>query len=78
VSNDTGPGQIAGALGPPLVMMFSWSNPLRVGPYGRPQCIVARDANKRGLANRSRDPQHRIQNITLDEVYAKATEQLTG
>jgi heptosyltransferase I len=76
VSNDTGPGHIAGALGRPLVMMFSWSNPLRVGPYGRPQCIVARDISSRGLANRSRNPQHSIQNITLEEVYARAIEQL--
>lgn len=78
VSNDTGPGHIAAALGRPLVMMFSWSNPLRVGPYGRPQCIVARDADKRGLANRSRNPQHSIRHITLDEVYAKAVQQLRG
>lgn len=76
VSNDTGPGQIAAALGRPLVMMFSWSNPLRVGPYGRPQCIVAKGISGRGLANRSRNPQHSIQNITLEEVYAKAVEQL--
>jgi heptosyltransferase-1 len=76
VSNDTGPGHIAGALGRPLVMMFSWSNPLRVGPYGRPQCIVARDIDQRGMANRSRNPQHAIKHITLDEVYAKAVEQL--
>jgi len=76
VSNDTGPGQIAAALGRPLVMMFSWSNPLRVGPYGRLRCVVARDADKRGLASRSRNPQHSIQHITLDEVYAKAVEQL--
>jgi heptosyltransferase-1 len=76
VSNDTGPGQIAAALGRPLVMMFSWSNPLRVGPYGRPQCVVARDTDKRGLASRSRNPQHSIRHITLDEVYAKVIEQL--
>lgn len=76
VSNDTGPGHIAGALGRPLVMMFSWSNPLRVGPYGRPQCIVARDIESRGLSNRSRDPRHSVQYITLDEVYARALEQL--
>jgi len=76
VSNDTGPGHIASALGRPLVMMFSWSNPLRVGPYGRPQCIVARDVSDRGLANRSRNRLHSIQNITLDEVYAKTIEQL--
>jgi len=76
VSNDTGPGHIAGALGRPLVMMFSWSNPLRVGPYGRPECVVARDMASRGLAIKSRDPQHAIQHITFDEVYAKAIEQL--
>jgi len=76
VSNDTGPGHIAAALGRPLVMMFSWSNPLRVGPYRRPQCVVARDADKRGLANRSRNPQHSIGHITLDEVHTKVVEQL--
>jgi len=58
--------------------MFSWSNPLRVGPYGRPQCIVARDISSRGLANRSRNPQHGIRHLTLDEVYSRAVEQLHG
>ncbi len=76
ISNDTGPGHIAAALGKPLVMMFSWSNPLRVGPYHRPECIVARDVSSRGLAIKSRNPQHAIQYITLDEVYAKVIEQL--
>ena len=76
VSNDTGPGHIAAALGRPLVMMFSWSNPLRVGPYGRPECIVGRDIASRGLAIKSRNPQHAIQHITFDEVYAKVVEQL--
>jgi lipopolysaccharide heptosyltransferase I len=76
VSNDTGPGHIAAALGKPLVMMFSWSNPLRVGPYRRPGCVVARDAAARGLANRSRNPRHAIKYITLEEVYAKVVEQL--
>lgn len=76
VSNDTGPGHIAAALGKPLVMMFSWSNPLRVGPYHRPECIVGRDIESRGLAIRSRNPQHAVQFITLDEVYTKVVEQL--
>jgi heptosyltransferase-1 len=76
VSNDTGPGHIAAALGRPLVMLFSWSNPLRVGPYGRPECVVARDISARGLINRSRNPLHSIQHLTLDEVYTKAVEQL--
>lgn len=78
VSNDTGPGHIAAALGRPLVMLFSWSNPLRVGPYRRPECIVARDMPTRGLAIKSRNPLHAIQYITLEEVYAKVVEQLAG
>jgi len=77
VSNDTGPGHIAAALGKPLVMMFSWSNPLRVGPYGRPECVIARDAD-RGLAIKSTDPAHAIDHITFDDVYAKVGEQLSG
>jgi lipopolysaccharide heptosyltransferase I len=76
VSNDTGPGHIAAALGRPLVMMFSWSNPLRVGPYGCPECIVARDVESRGLARKSKDPSHAIDRITLEEVYTRAAQQL--
>jgi len=58
------------------VMMFSWSNPLRVGPYGRPECIVGRDVNARGLAIKSTDPSHAITHITFDEVYARVAAQL--
>jgi len=76
VSNDTGPGQIAAALGRPMVMMFSWSNPLRVGPYRRPQCVVARNADRRGLAVKSRNPRHGIDYITVDEVHRAVVEQL--
>ena len=65
VSNDTGPGHIAAALGRPLVMMFSWSNPLRVGPYGRPECIVGRDVAEQGPGDQeprstARDPAHHL------------------
>jgi len=78
ISNDTGPGHIAAALGRPLVMMFSWSNPLRVGPYHRPECLVGRDLDKRGMAIKSSNPMHAIEHITLDEVYTRVAEQLTG
>ncbi len=77
ISNDTGPGHIAAALGRPLVMMFSWSNPLRVGPYQRPECVVARDISARGLAIKSRNPAHAIVHITLDEVYERVVQQMS-
>ncbi len=78
VSNDTGPGHIAAATGVPLVLMFGKSNPIRVGPYGRKQCIVAIDAEGRGLAINSTDPKHNISEITIDQVYKKVCGQLNN
>ena len=76
VSNDTGPGHIAAALGTPLVLMFSWSNPARIAPYERSECIVAREPHGRGLKIKSTDPKHNVDTITVDEVYQKVCEQL--
>ena len=78
VSNDTGPGHIAAALGTPLVLMFSWSNPARIAPYGRPECMVAREPYGRGLEIKSTDPRHNVRNITVDEVFQKVCEQMNS
>lgn len=78
VSNDTGPGHIASALGTPLVMMYSWSNPARIAPYGRLECMVAREPYGRGLKIKSKNPKHSIKTITIDEVFQKAREQLNS
>jgi len=77
VSNDTGPGHIAAALGTPLVLMYSWSNPARIAPYGRSECMVAREPYSRGFEIKSIDTKHNIKNITVDEVYQKACEQIS-
>ena len=76
VSNDTGPGHIAAALGTPLVMIFGRSNPVRVAPYERPECVVAIEPDGRGGEPDSSDPRYDIQNITLDQVYQKVCKQL--
>ena len=76
VSNDTGPGHIAAALGPPLVMIFGRSNPARVAPYARPQCVAAIEPDGRGLEPDSPDHRYDIKNITIDQVYQKVCEQL--
>jgi len=78
VSNDTGPGHIAAALGTPLVLMYSWSNPARIAPYGRPECMVAREPYGRGLDIKSTDPRHSVRNITIDEVYQKVCQQMNS
>jgi lipopolysaccharide heptosyltransferase I len=77
VSNDTGPGHMAAALGTPLVLMFSWSNPARIAPYKRIECLVAREPFSRGRKIKSRDPKHNVDTITIDEVYQKVCEQLS-
>jgi len=76
ISNDTGPGHIAAALGTPLVMLFSWSNPARIAPYGRTECMVAREPFGRGMKIKSTDPGHLVKTITVDEVYEKVRGQL--
>jgi lipopolysaccharide heptosyltransferase I len=78
VSNDTGPGHIAAALGTPLVMMFSWSNPARIAPYGKSECIVASEPYGRGPKIKSTDPKHGIKAIAVDDVYQKICEQLNS
>jgi lipopolysaccharide heptosyltransferase I len=75
VSNDTGPGHIAAALGVPVVLIFGRSNPVRVAPYGRSHCVAAVEPDGRGFNADSKDPKHDIKAITVDEVYQKVCEQ---
>ena len=76
VSNDTGPGHIAAALGVPVVMIFGPTNPARVCPYRRPECVVAIEADKRGRKADSYDPKHDIRHITVEQVFEKVCEQI--
>ncbi len=76
VSNDTGPGHIAAALGRPLVLIFGRSNPARVAPYGRNNCVMAIEPNNRGFKADSTDPKHNITAVTVDDVYQKVCEQM--
>jgi len=76
VSNDTGPGHIAAASGVPLVLMFGRSNPVRVAPYGRKECVVAIDPDDRGLDINSTHPRHDIKAITVEQVFQKVCEQI--
>ena len=76
VSNDTGPGHIAGALGVPVVLIFGPTNPIRVAPYGRSETVVGIDVDKRGHAVNSSEPSYRIEAIEVEQVFSKVSEQL--
>ena len=76
VSNDTGPGHIAAALGTPVVLIFGRSNPARVAPYGRSHCVATVEPDGRGFKADSADPKHDIKAIMVDEVFQKVCEQM--
>jgi lipopolysaccharide heptosyltransferase I len=76
ISNDTGPGHIAAATGIPLVLMFGRANPIRLEPYGRKHCVMAIDPDGRGTAINDFDLKYDIKNITVEQVYQKASQQL--
>lgn len=77
VSNDTGPGHIAAALGTPLVLIFGWANPVRIAPYQRSDCVVAVEPFTRDPEQlRSTDPKHDITAITVEQVYREVCRQL--
>jgi ADP-heptose:LPS heptosyltransferase len=78
VSNDTGPGHIAGALGVPTVLIFGPTNPARVSPYGKPEAVVAVDGDKRGSRLHSSGQRYKIEAVGIKEVYAKVSKHLTS
>ena len=76
VSNDTGPGHIAAAFGKPMVIIFGPSNPARVFPYGRATTVAAIDPFSRNPKMRTKDPSHKIEDVSIDCVFEKVCEQL--
>jgi len=76
ITNDTGPGQMAAALAVPMVMVIGNTNPARIGPLSRPQCVAAIDPTGRGHSIESSNPAHAIENVTVDMVFEKVTIQL--
>jgi heptosyltransferase-1 len=76
VSNDTGPGHIAAALGVPLVLMFGRANPIRLEPYGRKQCVVAIEPYGRVVSINNFEPKYDIKNITVEQVYQTVRQQM--
>ncbi|MFI4910853.1 MAG: glycosyltransferase family 9 protein [Sedimentisphaeraceae bacterium JB056] len=71
ISNDTGPGHIAIATKRPAVIIFGYTNPIRLYPYNRMDAMAVNDFDGRGLKLRSSDPKHSIKQITLQQVYEK-------
>jgi heptosyltransferase I len=77
LSNDTGPGHIAAALGRPLVLIYGRGNPIRIAPYRRNNCIAAVEPFGRGLKANNTNPRYDVKKVTIDEVYRRMCEQIS-
>lgn len=77
ITNDTGPGHIAVALGKPVVMIFGPTNPARINPYRCENATVAINPDKRGSKIDSSDPTHAIEAVNVDLVFEKVVWHLT-
>jgi ADP-heptose:LPS heptosyltransferase len=63
-------------VGVPIVMIFGPTNPARVCPYGRPECVAAVEANERGMKADSFNPKHDISHIAVEQVFEKVCGQI--
>jgi heptosyltransferase-1 len=71
ISNDTGPGHLAQALKTPTVLIFGHTNPLRVGPYHKPENVAAVEPTHRGPAIESSNPAYTITQVSEQLVWDK-------
>lgn len=76
ITNDTGPGHIAVALGVDVVFLFGPSNSARIGPYKKDDSFIAVNAQSWGPEFRSSDPKYDIRAISAEEVYEKVSHKL--
>ena len=78
VGNDSAPLHVATAFHRPITAIFGPTNPTRVGPYGRPECVVEPpDAeSQRKKSYRKTNDQTLIAKISSDDVWQHILTQL--
>jgi lipopolysaccharide heptosyltransferase I len=72
IANDSGPMHIAAALNRPLVTMFGPTNPVRTGPYRRPNTVVQLDIVCSPCYSRNCSHTSCMRWLTPDMVLAQA------
>jgi lipopolysaccharide heptosyltransferase I len=78
IANDSGPMHIAAALGKPLVTLFGPTNPIRTGPYNRPESVVRVDIPCSPCYSRHCSHTSCLRWLTIEPVLATAAEQLSN
>jgi lipopolysaccharide heptosyltransferase I len=78
IANDSGPMHIAAALNKPLVTIFGPTNPLRTGPYNRPDSVVRLDIPCSPCYSRKCSHTSCLRWLGIDPVLTTAEEQLSN
>ncbi len=76
IANDSGPMHIATALGRPLVTPYGPTNPIRTGPYRRPESVVRLDIPCSPCYSRQCSHQSCLRWLSADAVLRMAEEQV--
>lgn len=76
VGNDTGPSHIAACMPVNVVVVYGWSNPWRISPYGRDECVAAGGLASRGHKIKSDKDEHSVLSVSVEGVFEKVREQL--
>jgi len=76
IANDSGPMHIAAALNKPLVTIFGPTNPVRTGPYGRPDSVVRVDIPCSPCYSRHCSHTSCLRWLGIEPVLQTAAEQL--
>ncbi len=76
VGNDSGPLHVAAAAEVPVIGLYGPTNPAVVGPYGHLSDVIQAGDSHPGTVRYSYEPQHRIENITVQQVLDKITQKL--
>jgi lipopolysaccharide heptosyltransferase II len=78
IANDSGPMHIAAALNRPLVTIFGPTNPIRTGPYGRPDSVVRVDIACSPCYSRHCSHTSCLRWLGIEPVLAAAEQQLNA
>jgi heptosyltransferase-1 len=76
IANDSGPMHIAAALGRPLVTLFGPTNPVRTGPYQRPETVLRLEIVCSPCYSRRCSHQSCLQWLSAESVLAEVGTQL--
>ncbi len=78
ITTDSGPMHIAAAVGTPVVALFGPTDPSRTGPYGMGHTVIRNDLSCSPCFQKKCDSMKCMLDITVEEVYYKVKEKLSG